>query len=38
MALEPGCHPKAVIRELSEGLLAHYQGQPLIEPTPCTSS
>jgi len=31
MALEPGCHPKAVIRELSEGLLAHYQGQPLID-------
>ncbi len=30
-ALEPGCHPKAVIRELSEGLLAHYQGQPLID-------
>jgi len=31
IALEPGCHPKAVIRELSEGLLAHYQGQPLID-------
>jgi len=31
MALEAGCHPKAVIRELSEGLLAHYQGQPLID-------
>jgi type I restriction enzyme M protein len=31
LALEPGCHPKAVIRELSEGLLAHYQGQPLID-------
>lgn len=30
-ALEPGCHPKAVIRELSEGLLAHYEGQPLID-------
>ena len=29
--LEPGCHPKEVIRELSEGLLAHYQGQPLID-------
>ncbi|WP_094585116.1 class I SAM-dependent DNA methyltransferase [Synechococcus sp. BO 8801] len=28
---EPGCHPKAVIRELSEGLLAHYLGQPLID-------
>jgi type I restriction enzyme M protein len=31
IALEQGCHPKAVIRELSEGLLAHYQGQPLID-------
>jgi type I restriction enzyme M protein len=31
LALEPGCHPKEVIRELSEGLLAHYQGQPLID-------
>ena len=31
LALKPGCHPKAVIRELSEGLLAHYQGQPLID-------
>ena len=31
VALEPGCHPKAVIRELSEGLLAHYQDQPLID-------
>ena len=31
IALEPGCHPKAVIRELSEGLLAHYEGQPLID-------
>ena len=31
MALELGCHPKAVIRELSEGLLAHYQDQPLID-------
>jgi type I restriction enzyme M protein len=31
LALEAGCHPKAVIRELSEGLLAHYQGQPLID-------
>jgi type I restriction enzyme M protein len=30
-ALAPGCHPKEVIRELSEGLLAHYQGQPLID-------
>ncbi len=31
LALEPGCHPKAVIQELSEGLLAHYQDQPLID-------
>ncbi|MFN5161390.1 MAG: N-6 DNA methylase, partial [Cyanobacteriota bacterium] len=31
LALEPSCHPKAVIRELSEGLLAHYQDQPLID-------
>ena len=31
IALEPGCHPKAVIQELSEGLLAHYEGQPLID-------
>ena len=31
LALKPGCHPKEVIRELSEGLLAHYQGQPLID-------
>jgi len=31
LALEAGCHPKAVIREMSEGLLTHYQGQPLID-------
>lgn len=31
IALEPGCHPKAVIQELSEGLLDHYEGQPLID-------
>lgn len=31
ITLEPSCHPKAVIRELSEGLLAHYEGQPLID-------
>ena len=31
LALEASCHPKAVIRELSEGLLTHYQGQPLID-------
>ncbi|UFP95112.1 type I restriction-modification system subunit M [Gloeobacter morelensis] len=31
-SLEAGCHPKAVIRELSEDLLAHYLGTPLIDP------
>ena len=31
-ALEAGCHPKEVIAQLSEGLLAHYAGQPLIDP------
>jgi type I restriction enzyme M protein len=31
IALEAGCHPKVVIRGLSEGLLAHYEGQPLID-------
>ncbi len=30
--LEPGSHPKQVIAELAEDLLAHYQGQPLINP------
>jgi type I restriction enzyme M protein len=29
-ALQAGCHPKAVIRTLSEDLLAHYAGKPLI--------
>lgn len=29
--LHPGCKPKQVIAELSESLLAHYQGQPLID-------
>ncbi|HTE40742.1 MAG TPA: N-6 DNA methylase, partial [Steroidobacteraceae bacterium] len=29
--LRPGCHPKQVIVELSEGLLTHYLGQPLID-------
>jgi len=29
--LAAGCHPKQVIAELSEGLLAHYVGQPLID-------
>ena len=29
-ALEAGCHPKDVIADLSENLLAHYTGQPLI--------
>jgi type I restriction enzyme M protein len=30
-ALTPGCHPKEVIADLSEGLLNHYHGQPLID-------
>ncbi len=30
-ALQIGCHPKAIIKELSEGLLAHYAGKPLID-------
>ncbi len=31
-ALQAGCHPKEVIATLSEGLLAHYAGKPLIDP------
>jgi type I restriction enzyme M protein len=31
-ALKAGCHPKEVIGELSESLLAHYAGKPLIDP------
>ena len=30
--LQLGCHPKGVIAELSESLLAHYTGKPLIDP------
>jgi type I restriction enzyme M protein len=30
-ALQPGVHPKEVIGELSESLLAHYAGQPLLD-------
>lgn len=30
-ALDAGCHPKEVIVALSEDLLAHYAGQPLID-------
>ncbi|HWF62663.1 MAG TPA: type I restriction-modification system subunit M [Nitrospira sp.] len=30
-ALKIGCHPKELIVELSEDLLAHYAGQPLID-------
>jgi type I restriction enzyme M protein len=30
-ALQPGFHPKHLIVELSENLLAHYTGQPLID-------
>lgn len=31
-ALEAGAHPKEVIHTLSEDLLAHYKGRPLINP------
>ncbi len=31
-SLGAGCHPKQVIAELAEGLLAHYDGRPLIDP------
>jgi type I restriction enzyme M protein len=31
-ALQAGCHPREVIAELSESLLAHYTGKPLIDP------
>ena len=31
-ALAPGFHPKALTAEVSESLLAHYKGQPLIDP------
>jgi type I restriction enzyme M protein len=30
--LKVDCHPKEVIRDLSENLLAHAEGQPLIDP------
>jgi type I restriction enzyme M protein len=30
-ALEAGCHPKQVVAQLSEDLLAHYAGKPLID-------
>ena len=30
-ALQTGCHPRSVITALSEGLLAHYDGQALID-------
>jgi len=30
-SLEAGCHPKEVIARFSENLLAHYNGQPLID-------
>ena len=29
--LQPGCHPKDIITQLSESLLAHYANQPLID-------
>jgi type I restriction enzyme M protein len=31
-ALQAGCHPKDVIAQLSEDLLAHYADKPLIDP------
>ncbi len=31
-ALQAGCHPREVIVQLSESLLAHYAGKPLIDP------
>lgn len=31
-ALDAGCQPKDVIRELSESLLAHYRDRPLLDP------
>jgi type I restriction enzyme M protein len=31
-ALEPGCHPKAVISKIAEELLVHYLGKPLMDP------
>ncbi len=30
-SLKPDCHPKQVIADLSEGLLKHYHGKPLID-------
>ena len=30
--LKAGCHPKEIIAQLSEGLLAHYSDKPLIDP------
>jgi type I restriction enzyme M protein len=29
--LKPGCHPKLIITEVSEGLLKHYHDRPLID-------
>jgi type I restriction enzyme M protein len=31
-ALQQGCHPKEVIRDLAENLLAHYADKPLMDP------
>jgi len=31
-ALQTGCHPKEIIAALSENLLAHYAGAPLVDP------
>jgi len=31
-ALQAGCHPKEIIAQLSEDLLVHYAGRPLVDP------
>ncbi|HVX13102.1 MAG TPA: type I restriction-modification system subunit M [Pirellulales bacterium] len=31
-SLKIGCHPKQIIADLSESLLAHYVGRPLVDP------
>lgn len=31
LALKPGLHPKEVVHELAEGLLDHYESQPLVD-------
>ena len=36
--LKAGCHPREIIAQLSEGLLAHYADKPLIDPVRCLSA